>query len=459
MDADVYSAFTFADLLDEKFQEALLAVLSMDEDFLVRARAIITPNYFSAEVYQQICQACFNIWDQEGVLPEVSMLRNELAKAAPDLDTREAWIDVLNRIRAIPGEERRVSYVARELCAFAQRAQAASAVALSYHQLRTFDIAKLTHRLREIEGLRAQFEDLGYRFWRNYPDVFMEDNYMSFPTGWQEFDGAMRGGMREGELITFMARLKGGKSMALVNVGVGLMIQGFNVVHYTLEMRSLDVLRRYLACITSQPINTINAHIATIEETLQELRRFTTADLIVKEFGARTVDVAALEAHLALLSRDDKRWVPIVDYGDLLLGPNRRAEEWTELGEIWMALRNLGREYGVPVITATQTNAGGFTATELGAQHQAGSTRKGFHSDYMWAINQNDMDYQLNRLILSPFLNRNDRKNRSVYMFHDYACARLREVSETEWKAKGASLAAQPDDHAPKKGRSRALGN
>jgi hypothetical protein len=268
--------------------------------------------------------------------------------------------------------------------------------------------------------------------------VFDEDRRLIFPTGFEGFDKALRGGAREGELIIIMAPLKRGKSLALTNIGAALFQMGHLVVHYTLEMYKEDCQRRYLACVTGLPTNSIEEYPNELKATAAAYGIFTDGDVIVKEFPGKLVTVDMIEGnHQMLTAKYGRAPVPIIDYADIIRGDS--GEEWKDLPIIYHQLRNFGRRQRVPAFSASQTAWEGFKADKLGPQHQSGSKRKGFVVDVMFAMEQSDLDYAANRFRMIPILNRNERKDMVSYYLADYPCSRIEEVSEEVYMAQGIS--------------------
>lgn len=418
----------FPDLLHEDYQRLVLALLLRSEPFCARARSVLQPGYFSSAAYEAICMAVFAFWDAYRTLPPAESLRVALSKSTA-IELRPVYDRVLNDLLAVSEDELHEDHVQAELVWFAQRAEAAVAVGTAFRSLTQFDIDLLSADLRRIGQLPGLFTDLGLSVRESWPQVLTIDDRSVFHTGWDGFDAAMRGGIREGELTSLLAPMKRGKSQVLINIGARLLLMGHRVVHYSMEMYAPDVLARYCSVLSGIPTNTLGGNPTLLAAVMERLHEFVpaTADITIKEYPARGVTVDILEGHLRTLEdRYSTPIVPVVDYGDLIKGPN--VEEWKELQEVYVELRNLGRRHHVPVFTASQTNAPGFKG-ELNAQHQSGSTRKAFVVDWFWALNQTDEDYACNRFRLSPMLARFARKNVQTYWVSDYATGRIQEIS------------------------------
>jgi replicative DNA helicase len=449
--------FQIEDLLDKDFERQVLGAMLTDEAFFRKAVGILHVDYFKTGPYHDLVAILLAHWAQYRVRPTPDVLRVAFLKGKPE-DVKAVYRDILDGphglLRMMP-DELDFAYIAHELVWFAQRSEAAELADTVAADRNQFDINAASTRLQEISRLVSTFTDYGVSLRKEWPAALRPSTAASFPTGWKDFDEAMRGGLREGELLSIMAPLKRGKSMSLINLGCRLLNMGFNVVHYTLEMYAQDVLLRYCSTLTGletrrllsdrevTPDGDVYSPRASLREYMESLdtRIPEGTDVIIKEFPARVATVDMLDGHLTLLEEEFKRpFVPVVDYGDLLLGP--KTDEWKELAEIYTQLRNLGKRHHVPVITASQTNAGGFSADRLRAEHQSGSTRKGFVVDYLWALNQSDLDYACERFTMTPILNRNGRKDIVTYWHGHYASGRMRDITKEQWDLLGSQHAA-----------------
>jgi len=423
----------FQDFLAPEFQELLVGLMARDQDFLARARGIVKTKYFNAAVYKTITEALFTYWDEYRKLPTEEILVVAVSKHVFDATIQEAYIDATRKLFQIVEEDLDRQFIQSELTAFCQRAEAAGIVGQCWRNLQSFNIDKLALDVSNVQKLPVTFTDLGISVRKDWPVAIQADVNPSFPCGLRSIDLSLRGGAHGGELIALMAPAKRGKTVFLINVGAGLFQMGNLVVHYTLEIYQKECIQRYLGCLSHKPTNSIEKFTDDIIKQTSEYEMYTEGDVIIKEFPAKMATVEMIDAHMSMIqAKYGKTPIPVIDYADLLKGPSG-MEEWRELSEIYVQLRNLGRRYEVPVFTASQTNASGFNAERLGAEHQSGSTRKGFAVDAMFGMEQNAIDYSVNRFRIVPFLNRNERKDLVSYWRGDYECSWIEEITESEY--------------------------
>lgn len=428
----------FTDFLDPSYQELVLGLAVKDQDFFARARPLILPKYFNSRVLAECCAALNLYWDTYHVLPSPAILPIAVSERTDEPTAREAWADKARTLYEICEDDLDREWIEPKLISFAIRAETARAVVEAAGNSKAFDIDVLNQELRRIQEIPARFGSIGTSLKNDWPTATDRDTRAVFATGLTGFDQAMRGGMKEGELVMFLGVQKGGKSLTLINVGRALMQMGHSVIHYSLEMYQLDVLKRYVASHSRRPTNQLHDHRMDIQKAMDELKQYTDADVIIKEYPGYQVTVDEIDAHLSLAEATyGRKFVPVVDYLSLIQSTLRTDETWKTLPEIAVRLRNMGRRHGVPIVTAHQSSVGGFNAKKLDATHQAGSKQIGANVEYEWSIDQDDDDYKCNRFQMTPFLSRHERKDRTTFWHADYACSYIEEVSETTYEALG----------------------
>lgn len=154
----------------------------------------------------------------------------------------------------------------------------------------------------------------------------------------------------------FFVTHNSGKSHMLVNCGVSALLAGKKVCHYTLELDSTDVSRRYDARLCEIKINDIPKNKDRVKSLLKE-KLPPGAGLRIKEFPMVSVGIQAIKAHLNQLKLQE--FIPdiiIIDYGDLLLPSHAESEHRGNLRVVWQEMKALAQTLKIPVVTATQGN-------------------------------------------------------------------------------------------------------
>ena len=142
-------------------------------------------------------------------------------------------------------------------------------------------------------------------------------------------------------------------SIFLPHVGKRAIINGYKVVHYTLELDEKDIAERYDACFSSIPVYDLIQESNNLELKLQALKAKYGNSLVIKFYPTGSASVNTIKNHMTQLH--GLGFVPdlvIVDYGDLLKPLTSYHDEYSDLGKIFEGLRGLAGEFQVPVWTA-----------------------------------------------------------------------------------------------------------
>ena len=152
--------------------------------------------------------------------------------------------------------------------------------------------------------------------------------------------------LRPGEVGMWLGPPKRGKTLALINTGAVNLVHGMKVFHWSLEISKLQVFERYCSRLLGRKVET--------EEDIELAKKR------VKLLGGKLEVKDDPYCHIFQI----KEWISkgeadmlIVDYADLIVPPRKMKERRFELRDIFLALRELAKEFKIPVWTASQAVA------------------------------------------------------------------------------------------------------
>lgn len=174
------------------------------------------------------------------------------------------------------------------------------------------------------------------------------------------------GGAAGGEMAFVLAPTGGGKSMFLVAGASTAFLIGKKVVYYTLELTEEVVGQRFDACINQVGLKNVWDFPDIIEERIQEIVKMG-GSLIIKEFLTGQATINTLLAHLRTLETNDgfKPDIVFIDYADLLKPLDSFSEKRHSLDSLYVAIRGMANELGIPVWSALQTNRTGMDTDKV----------------------------------------------------------------------------------------------
>ena len=156
--------------------------------------------------------------------------------------------------------------------------------------------------------------------------------------------------------------------MYLINVGANILLQKYNVLHISLEMSEEITTQRYDMRLLGLTKDDLKTDFNTSTKKLKELLSNHIGKLTVKRFPSSTVTATDISTYMKRLE-NIKGFVPdvlVIDYADIMRSSNKYNDRRFELDMIYQELRNIGVEFNIPVITATQLNRSALSKLESG---------------------------------------------------------------------------------------------
>lgn len=177
------------------------------------------------------------------------------------------------------------------------------------------------------------------------------------PTGLDELDGIMAGGLYEGELIVLAARTSVGKTALACNVIRLAASAGNGVFVVSLEMSRVELMDRILcaeAHVNTQDVRKgrlTEQDQARLQEAGSKVRRL---NLEIDDWPTQNVlRIASLARRLK--TRKGLRLV-VIDYLQLIEPESRRDPRHEQVAAISRRLKLLAREIAVPILCLAQLN-------------------------------------------------------------------------------------------------------
>lgn len=228
---------------------------------------------------------------------------------------------------------------------------------------------------------------------RLYESLHNKDKVI--PSGIKSVDKLIEGGFHEKSLTLFMAETNMGKSLIKCGLATNALLQNKNVLYVTLEMSEEKIAERITANIMDVELD----HLKTLSKENFLKKHKSVMDgidnnLVVKEYPTKGANVNRLRNLLKELKMK-KGFIPdviFVDYIGIMM-PNAIKKEGnsnTEMKTISEELRGLAVEIGCPIVSAVQTNRGGFGSAEIDLTDIADSIGTTATADVIFAVTQTE---------------------------------------------------------------------
>jgi len=208
-------------------------------------------------------------------------------------------------------------------------------------------------------------------------------------TGWPQMDKILYGGMSRGELNIFAGGSGSGKSLVMMNLALNWLSTGMSGVYITLELSEELTSLRTDAMATSMGTKDIRRSIDDAHLKVKMLAK-KSGQYRVKALPAQS-NVNDIRSYLkeVQIQTGIKVDFVMVDYLDLVMPVSVKVnpnDQFIKDKYVSEELRNLAKELGVLLVTASQLNRSAVEEVEFDHSHIAGGISKINTADNVFGI-------------------------------------------------------------------------
>lgn len=363
------------------FQIKVLYSLLNDRKFLQNISEIITPDYFELPAHKWIVETILKYFDKYNTYPTMEVLKVEMLKIKKSNDILFAAVkEELRQAYYITEED--IEYVNNEFFNFCKNQKLKDALFKSVELLNAGDYDDIPKLMSDAIRV-GEINNAGIDCEKDIETIFREEDRQVVPFPWPIFNKHTQGGYGSGDLVLIFGNPKGGKSWAAVAMGAFAAMQGYDVVHYTLELTEDYVGKRYYANWTGIPVDNLRGKRKEVEEFMKTVP----GKVIIKGYPVKKASLKTIESHLRYL-KNTKGIVPrlvIIDYLDLLRS-NKRKDRKEEVDDIYTEAKGLAGELGIPIISPSQANRTAANSKIIEGNHAAGSYDKIMIADILISL-------------------------------------------------------------------------
>ncbi len=234
-------------------------------------------------------------------------------------------------------------------------------------------------------------KDMGTDYFAD-PKTRIEKYYNSggqVSTGWPQLDRLLYGGFSRGELNIFAGGSGSGKSLVMMNIAVNWLQQGLSGVYITLELSEELTGIRTDAMLTQTSTKDIRKDIDTTTMKVLLVGK-KSGNYQLKGLPAQS-NINDIRAYLKEYQIQTEKKVDFVmiDYLDLLMPVSAKVSPndlFVKDKYVSEELRNLAKELGVLMVTASQLNRSAVEEIEFDHSHISGGISKINTADNVFGI-------------------------------------------------------------------------
>jgi replicative DNA helicase len=371
----------------QSFQTKVISALLTDRKVMETLGDLIQTKFFESESNKWIIGEVKDYFEQYKTQPTLDVFKVQLEKLEnPPL--KKQIVEQLRTIYTQVGNED-LQYVKDEFSSFCINQNLKNVIVQSVDLLKSGNY----DRIKELvdAAMKVGVEtDLGMEYVIDFDSRFEEEDRDTVPTNWGPINELMDGGLGPGELGVVVAPSGVGKTWVLCALGAAAVKAGKSVVHYTLELSEHYVGQRYDTVFTGVPSADLKDN---KDEVFDKIKRLP-GKLLVKYFPPKGISTKKMQIHLEkMIAAGNRPDLIIVDYADLLLSHSNKSDStYGEQGGVYIELRGLGGELGLPIWTASQTNRSGIDSEIIEADKIADSYAKVMNADFIVSISRKSKD-------------------------------------------------------------------
>ena len=262
------------------------------------------------------------------------------------------------------------------------------------------------------------------------------------PFDLEYFNKITKGGLQNKTLNIALAGTGVGKSLFMCHCAASALTQGNDVLYITMEMAEERIAERIDANLLNVPIDQLDKLSKDMfTSKVANISRKTTGKLIIKEYptgSAHTGHFRALLNELKLKKHFEPQII-FIDYLNIcssarMKGMGGAINSYNYIKAIAEELRGLAVEFGVPVVSATQTTRSGYSNSDVGLEDTSESFGLPATADLMFALISTEELEQQGQIMVKQLKNRyNDPTSHKRFVIGiDRAKMRLYDAEESE---------------------------
>ena len=402
-----------------KLEQTILKNLIYNDEYLRKVLPFLKGEYFADRTERLIFNEILAFTNTYNSTPSIEAI--ELAvkeKRNLSNDEVEQSDSYLKEIVSIKGEESKLQWLVDKTESFVQEKAIYNAVLGSISILDGKDQTQEKGAIPKIlsDALAVSFDSsVGHDYLENSDEryEFYHRKEERIPFDLEYFNKITKGGLPAKTLNIALAGTGVGKSLFMCHVAAGCMSQGKNVLYITMEMAEERIAERIDANLLDTTVDSlVELPREMFNKKISRLREKTTGKLIIKEYPT----ASASSIHFRTLLNElnlKKSFVPdiiFIDYLNICCSARIKASanvnSYTYVKAIAEELRGLAVEFGVPIVSATQTTRSGFGSSDPGLEDTSESFGLPATADLMFALISSEELESVGQIMVKQLKNR-----------------------------------------------------
>jgi len=402
-----------------KLELTILKTLIRNEDYLRKVIPFLKPEYFSENSDRTLFKTVNEFVQTYNSAPTVEALTLAIQERRNLTDDEvEKCKSSLQEIASAPHEGSELQWLIDRTEQFCQEKAIYNAV------LGAISILDGKDKTAEKGAIPSLLSDaLAVGFDSSVGHDYLEDTDSRYdfyhkkeeriPFDLDFFNKITKGGLPKKTLNIALAGTGVGKSLFMCHVAAGCMVQGKNVLYITMEMAEEKIAERIDANLLNVTLDDLTSLPKEMfDKKVERLREKTVGKLIIKEYPTASASATHFRTLLNELNLK-KSFTPdiiFIDYLNICCSSRIKASgnvnSYTYVKAIAEELRGLAVEFGVPIVSATQTTRSGFGSSDPGLEDTSESFGLPATADLMFALISSEELEEMGQIMVKQLKNR-----------------------------------------------------
>lgn len=405
-------------------EDIILSNLIFNEEYARRTIAFIKPEYFTDTVHRTVFDIVSQHINNYNVLPSPDVIKVELSNK--DGLSEKVYLDASEYVERIGApDEASLDWLVDQSEKFCRGRAIYNALMESVRIVdengkSNIAVGAIPKLLEDAIGVSFN-TSIGHDYFLDAEERydFYHRKEEKIPFDLHYFNEITKGGVSKKTLNVIMASTGVGKSMVMCHMAAGNLARGSNVLYITLEMAKERIAQRIdvnLLNLTFDELQLISK--AQFTNRLKAVWDKTPGRLVIEEYAPASASVATFRNLLNELKLK-RNFIPdiiYVDYLNLTLSVRIKsgsdANSYTYIKNVAEELRGLAVEQNLPIISATQTNRGGFANSDIDLNDTSESFGLPMTVDFMVALIVDEELEKLGQIIVKQLKSRYDDINK-----------------------------------------------
>ena len=446
-----------------KLEQTIIRNLIYNEEYLRKVLPFIKDEYFTDKTERMLFSEISEFVSRYNTTPTIEAIGLAVKERRNLTDDEvEKSESYLQEIALAKGEESKIQWLIEKSEAFCQERAIYNAVLGSISILdgkdKTHDKGQIPKMLSD--ALAVTFDSsVGHDYLENSDEryEFYHRHEERIPFDLDFFNKITKGGLPSKTLNIALAGTGVGKSLFMCHCAAGAMSLGRNVLYITMEMAEERIAERIDANLLNVTVDDLNSLTKYMyDKKIAKMKEKTTGKLIIKEYPTASASATHFRTLLNELNlkRSFTPDIIFIDYLNICCSSRIKAganvNSYTYVKSIAEELRGLAVEFGVPIVSATQTTRSGYGSSDPGLEDTSESFGLPATADLMFALITSEELEELGQLMVKQLKNRysDPTTHKRFVIGIDRAKMRLYDVEQTGQD--GLADAGQPSPK-PKK--------